>query len=135
LNVVKGREQRLAQFLRRIEVPIVGGLLSHVSPDLLYAVELGRIGRQQENFQALAICFEPFVDFGLLVIRGVVLNQVHAVIAPVETGQEYLVQETDVCLGIEILGLVSVGELAGVRLDACEDLLGVALAESRHLWL
>ena len=113
LNVVKSRKQRLAQFFRHIEVSIVSGLLSRVSPDLLDAIEFGRIGRQLENFQALAVRFEPFVDFGLLVIRGVVLNQVHAVVPPVKTGQEYLIQETDVCLGIEILGLVSIGELAG----------------------
>lgn len=135
MNVVKSCEQRSAQFLRRIEIPIVSGLLSRVSPDLLNAVEFGRIGRQLEDFQALAICFEPFVDFGLLVIRGVVLNQVHTVVAPVKTRQEYFVQETDVCLGIEILGLVPVGELAGARVEAREDFLSIALAESRHLWL
>lgn len=69
----------------------MSGLFSRVSPNLLNAIEFGRIGRQEENFQALAICFEPFVDLGLFVIRGVVMDQVDSVVALVETRQEYLV--------------------------------------------
>lgn len=56
-------------------------------------------------------------------------------VALVGTRQEYVVEEGDVCLGVEIFALVSVCEFAGRGLDAREKFLRVALAQSRHLRL
>lgn len=87
LNISEGAEQALTQFFGRVEVTIVCGLHARVVPDPFDCVELRRIGGKQIDFQTLAVRAEPFVDFGLLVIGGVILDQVDTMIAPVETWQ------------------------------------------------
>ena len=56
------------------------------------------------------------------------MYQVDAVVAPVETRQECMFQEVDVCIGVEVVGLVAIGELTVCNIDAGKQLLGVALA-------
>ena len=87
LDVVKGGEQALAQFLGRVEVTVVRRLHSGVMPNPFDGIELGGVGRKQIDFQLLTVRAEPIVDVRLFVIGGIVLYQVNSVVAPVEAWQ------------------------------------------------
>jgi len=65
-------------------------------PDPFHGIELRRIGRKQKDFYSFAVCAEPFVDFGLLVVGGVVLYQVDAMLAPVEIWKQRVLQKMDI---------------------------------------
>ena len=92
-------------------------------PDAFHRIKLRRIGWQQIDFHSFAVRAEPFVDFGLFVIGSVVLYQVDAMVALVETRQQGVLQEMDVGLRVEVLGLMPVGELAACNVDARQKLL------------
>ena len=94
------------------------GLHSGVVPDPLDGIELGGVGGKQIYFQTLSIRAEPIVDFRLLVIGGVVLYQVDSVVALVKARQEGMLQEVDVGVCVEVLGLMAVGEFAAGNIDA-----------------
>ncbi len=135
LDVVEGGEQTLAQFFRRVKVTVVRGLHSGVVPNPFDGIELRRVGRKQIDFQPSAVRAEPFVDFRLLVIGGVVLYQVDSVVAPVKTRQQGMLQEFDVRSGVEVLGLVAVGEPAVRNIDGSKKFLAAALSACRNLRL
>ena len=85
LDIAEGTEQALAQFFGGVEVTIVRRLHARVMPDPFDGVELRGIGRKQVDFQSAAVRAEPFVDFGLLMVGSIILDQVDTMIAPVET--------------------------------------------------
>ena len=135
LDIAEGAEQTLTQFFGSVEVMIVRGLHARVMPDPFDGVELRGIGGKQVDFQAAAVRAEPLIDFGLLVVGSVVLNQVDAVIAPVKTWQQRMLQKMDIRVGIEVLGLMLVRKLATGNIDPRENLLGVSLSARWNLRL
>jgi len=68
-------------------------------------------------------------------IGGVVLDQIDAPAAFVKRRQENLLQKIDIIVGVEVLGLMSVGEPALIQGDGAQDLLRVALAAGGDLRL
>jgi hypothetical protein len=46
-----------------------------VLPQPLGGIELGRVGRELVDFQPVPVGFAPAPDLGVLMIRGVVLNE------------------------------------------------------------
>ena len=135
LDIAECTEQALTQFFGGVEVTIVRGLHARVMPDPFDGVELWGIGGEQVDLQAAAVRAEPIIDFGLLVVGSVVLDQVDSVIAPVEARQQGVLQEMDIRVGIEVLRLMPVRKLATGDIDACEDLLAVSLPARWNLWL
>ena len=59
-------------------------VFASIVPHPFRCVEFGPVGREQEDFNVLAMFLEPFVDLGLLVVRSVILYQVDAMSATVE---------------------------------------------------
>ncbi len=135
LDIVESGEQTLAEFLWRIEITIVRGLHSGVMPDSFHGIELRRIGWKQIDFQAFAIRAKPFIDFGLLMIGGIVLYQVDSMVAPVETRQQGVLQKIDIGLRVEVFGLMPVSELAACNIDPRQKFLSVSLATCWNLGL
>ena len=135
LNIIKGVEQTLAEFLRRVEVAIVRRLHSGVMPNSFHGIELRRIRRKQIDFHAFAVRAEPFVDFGLLVIGSIVLHQVDSMVAPVEARHQRVLQEMDIRFRVEVLGLMPVSELAVCNINARQKLLRVPLSARGNLGL
>jgi hypothetical protein len=127
LDIAKGIEEASTQFVRCVEVTVVCGLGSCIVPDSFDGIKLGRIGGKQKHLDFLTVFTEPLVHLRLLVIGSVVVNQVETMAASVEGRQQYVFQEIDICGGIEILGLMSVGEGALIKGDRSEDLLCVSL--------
>ena len=76
LPIGKRGGPRLAERLRRVEVAVVRAGLAGVRPEPLRGVEVRRIGGQQEHLDLAVVLGKKLQDFGLLVIRGVVLDQI-----------------------------------------------------------
>lgn len=104
-------------------------------PHSFHGIKLRGIGGEQENFHAAAVCAEPFVYLRFLVIGSVVLNQVDAMIASVETWHQRVFEEINVGLGVEVVRLMPVGKLPTGNIDPRENFLGVSLAACWNLWL
>jgi hypothetical protein len=83
-DVIEFSEERVAKILWLFKEAIVRDVLASVIPDAFCGIQLRPVGRKLEHFHVAAVDFEPVVGFLFLVIRGVVLNQVDAVAAPVE---------------------------------------------------
>ena len=79
--------------------------------------------------------FEPVPHLGLLVIRGVVQDQVNPVAFAVVGWQQSLVQERQVGAGVEVIGLMPPDELAFGNTDSPQHFLGVAFSASGNLRL
>ena len=117
----------MAEFLRRIIVPVVCCVHARVMPEALDGIEFGRIGRKQKDLDSFAMFAKPLIDFRFFMIRRVVLNEVDPVAAFPECGQQMTFQKTDICFGVEVFCLMMVDELAAVKSDRSENLLCVPL--------
>jgi len=62
-------------------------------PEPLRRIEVRRIGRQREDFDLAVVFGKKLQDFGLLMIRGVVLNQIDPMAAAVIMRQQVSVDE------------------------------------------
>ena len=91
------------------------------------------VHQNQEYFHVAAVGFEPVISFLLLVIRGVVLDQVDAVAAPVKGGNHHLVQEGQIGLPLKVILLMKVDEIGVVQTHGSKDFLCMALA-ARGIW-
>jgi hypothetical protein len=69
------------------------------------------------------------------VIGSVVLDQIDAMVPPIEGRQEHLVHKSQVGLPLEIVGLVQLRELSIVQANRAKYCWGVALAPGRPLRL
>ena len=83
LDVVESSEQGVAQRRRAVEVAVVRAGLPGVMPEPLRGIEVRRIGRQRKDFDLAVVFGKKLQDFRLLMIRGVVLNQIDPMAAAV----------------------------------------------------
>ena len=83
LDIGERGEQRLAERRWRVEITVVGARLPGVLPEPLRRIEVRRVGRQREHLELAVVLGKIRQDFGLLVIRGVVLNQIDPMAAAV----------------------------------------------------
>lgn len=134
-HVVEFVEERIAKILWPFKEPIVCHMLAGVIPDPFGSIQFGPVRRKLEDFHVAAVGFEPVIGFLLLVIRGVVLNQVDPVAAPIEGGHRHLLQEGQIGLPLKIVFLMQVDELGVVQLHGPENLLRIALASRGDLRL
>ena len=125
----------MAEVCGFLEVTVVGGVLARVVPDPFGGIEFGPVRRQLENLHIASVLRKPLVSFTLLVIGGIVLDQEHAMAAPIERGDQHLIQKRHVSFPLEVILLVEVDELRGVQTHRPEDFLRVPLAASRNVRL
>src|SRR3974390_637905 len=78
---------------------------------------------------------KPVISLVLLVIGGVVLDEIHPVTAAVKGRQQYLIHKNQVGLPLEVILLVLVNKFGVVQAHRTKNLLGVALSSCRHLGL
>ena len=135
LHVGEGREQRLAQRRRSIEVAVVCALLPGVLPKPLGCVEIRRVRRKGKHFDLPPVFGKELQNLGLLVIRGVILNQVYPMAAPVIMGQQIFIEEGQISLRIEVFSLVTPGEITAGHADRGQDFLSVAFSARGNLGL
>jgi len=100
-----------------------------VLPQPLGGVELGRVGWELVDFQPVAVGLEPAPDLGVLMIRGVVLN---------ENGSAAAVMRSQAMQEIQVGGSIEDGGLAIVEagspeLDSTQDLHALAFASDGDL--
>lgn len=86
-------------------------------PDPLQSVELGRVGRQIEDFHVFAMVGKPQPNGFVFVVRRIVLDQIN--LAREITAQRPF-EILDVGLGVEDL-LEVVKEPGRIKLDGAED--------------
>ena len=82
------------------------------------------------HLQPMAVGLEPCPDLGVLVVRGVILNQDRP-LAAVSPGQ--LFQETEVRGGIED-GVLAIVESRVPKFDGAENLHALAFSRDGDLW-
>lgn len=100
-------------------------------PDSLQRVEFWRIGWKVEDFHIFAMLREPGPNIFVLVVRGIVLDQID--FAGKVTPQCPF-EVVDVGIGIENL-LEVIKESSTVKLDGAKYFQGVSLPGGRDLWL
>ena len=118
----------MAQCFRGVEVFVMGDFLAGVPPYFFGCVVFRRIRWEQIYLDSFSIFGKPGIDFGLLMVGSVILNEIDAMAWFVEGGQQYFVQERDISVGVEVLGLMAVGELTGGGTDRAKYFLTVALS-------
>ena len=129
MHIVEDAGQSGDQFAWTGEVAIMGSILAGVLPQPLGGIEFGRVGRKLVNFQPVAVGLEPAPDLGVLMIRGVVLNE-NGPAAAIMRG--HAMQEIRVSGSIEDGGLAIV-EAGSPELDSAQDLHAFAFAGDRDL--
>src|SRR5205809_6708633 len=132
---MKGAEQGLAELCGWLEIPIVRWLFASVVPDPLGGIKFGPVGRQLKYLNVATVLGKPLIRFFLFMIGGIVLNQKHTVPAPIERRHQHLIQKRHVSLPLEIILLVEINKLGGVKRNAPKNLLSVALATVGNLRL
>ena len=100
-------------------------------PDSLQRVEFWRIGWKVEDFHIFAVLREPVPNVFVLVVRGIVLDQID--FAGKVTPQCPF-EIVDVGIGIENL-LEVIKESSTVKFDGAKYLQGISLSCGRDLWL
>jgi hypothetical protein len=113
----------------------VRALFAGVMPEPLGRIEIGRIGRKWKHCDLPVMFGKKFQDFGLLVIRGIVLDQIYPMVATIIMREQCSVDERQISLGVEVFGLVPPDEIAGGHADGPQDLLRVAFAARGNLRL
>ena len=118
LHIPEDAAQGGDQFAWAGEVAIMSSILAGVLPQPFGRIEFGRVGRELVDFQPVAVGFEPAPDLGVLMIRGVVLNE-NGTAAAIIRGQA--MQEIQVGGSIEdwCLHIVEAGT---PKLDSAQDL-------------
>ena len=112
-------------------IPVVGGLHPHVVPDRFNGVELGAIGRQRAEMEAMSVVGEPLPHHRPPMIRGVVMDK-EDLLPPIPL--RHAAQEGCVTLSLKDLSMRKV-KPGPVEIHRAEDLLGIALARRRNQWL
>lgn len=108
---------------------------SDIVPKSFDGIQFGRIGGKQKDLDALAVFPKPVVDFRLLMIGGVVLDQIQPVTASIERGQQGPLQILDVGGSVEVLGLVAINKVSVIQGDTSQNFLSIALSASGNLRL
>lgn len=135
LNIRKGPKKIFAQFLRRIEVAIMSGVQSNIVPESFDGVQFGRIGGKEKDLNALSVFLKPVVDFRLLVIGSIILDQIDPVAALIKRGHQSLLQILDVGGGVEVVGLVAINKVSIIQGNPAQDFLSIALSSGGNLRL
>src|SRR5215472_818690 len=131
-DVIELVEERGAKILWVFKESIVCDVLARVVPDAFGRIQLRPVRRKLEYFHVAAVGFEPVIGFFLLVIRGIVLNQVDPMTAPVEGRHHHLLQEGQIGFPLKIILLMKVDEIGIVQAYGAKDLLRIALASRRN---
>lgn len=118
-----------------MEKTVVSHMHPSVMPNPLGRVEFGPVGRKIENLDPLPIFQEPIVDFGFLVVSGIVLNEIYPAASTVEGWQNYLIQKGPVSFPLEILLVMEIGELGGFQPHGAKYFLRMAFASCRNFRL
>ena len=87
LDMREGPEQGPAERLGCFKETVMGGVLAGVVPYSFSGVEFRPVRRQLEDLDMAPVLGKPVIGFALLVIRGVVLNQIDAMTASVKGRQ------------------------------------------------
>ena len=82
-----------------------------------------------------SILFKPGIDFGFLMVGSIILDEINAMARSVEGRQQHFVQERDIGVGGEVLGLMAVNELTCGGTDRAQYFLTVALSLGWNAWL
>src|SRR6266403_435387 len=104
-------------------------------PEPLRRIEVRRIGGKGEYLDLAVVFGKKLQDFGLLVIRGVVLNQIDSVTTAVIMRQQVSVYERQIGLGVEVFRLVPPDKIAARHTDRSQDFLRVAFSACGNLRL
>ena len=75
LHILEDAGQRGDQFVLAGKVAILSSIVAGVLPQPFGGIEFGRVGRELVDFQPVPVGFEPAPDLGVLMVRGVVLNE------------------------------------------------------------
>ena len=134
-NVIECAEQRLTEILGPLKESIVRGMLTRVIPNALCRVEFRPVGRKLEDFHVAAVFLEPVIGFLLLVVGGVVLNQIDPMSPAIESGNDDLIQEGQIRLPLKLLFLMQVDETGVVQTYRPKDFLRVAFSTRGNLRL
>ena len=118
MHILEDAGQSGDQFALTGEVTIVSSIFAGVLPQPLGGIELGRVGRELVDFQPVAVRLEPAPDLGVLMIRGVVLNE-NGPAAAIMRGKA--MQEIQVSGSIEDRCLLIV-EAGTPKFDRAQDL-------------
>src|SRR4051812_28646204 len=71
----------------------------------------------------------------LFMIRGIVLDEVDPVTAPIKGGQQHLIDKGQIGFPLKIVFLMQIGEFGVVQANRSKDFLGMAFAAGRNLRL
>ena len=134
-DLLKCTEQGAAQLGRRFEKPIVRGVLACVVPDPFLSVEFWPVRRQLKYLQMPSVLGKVVIGFLLLVIGRVILNEIDAMAAAVKSGQEHLINESQVSFPRKIILLMEIGELRIIQPNRSKDFLGITLPARGNLRL
>src|SRR4030067_115350 len=96
LNIFESDEQAPAKFIWRVEVTIMRGFLPCIVPKPFDSIEFRRISRKQIDLQSFTMFAKPFINFGLLVVGSIVLDQVDAMVSSIERWQQCMLKEMDI---------------------------------------
>ena len=124
MHVLEDAGQSGDQFALGGEVAIMRSIFAGILPQPFGGIELGRVGRQLVDFQPVAVGLEPTPDLGVLMIRGVVLNE-NGTAAAIMRGQA--MKEAQIGGSIEDRGLAIV-EAGSPELNSAQDLHALAFA-------
>jgi hypothetical protein len=129
LHIAEDAGQSGDQFLWAGEVAIMGSIFACVLPEPLGGIEFGRIGRELMDFQPVPVGFEPAPDLGVLMVRGIVLNENGS---PAAVMGSQLMKEVQVGGRVEDRGLTIV-EAIPPEFDRAQDLHTLAFTGDRDL--
>ena len=118
LHFPEGSGQSCEQCVYAAEKSIVGSVLASVLPQPFGRVQFRRVGWQLMNLQPMPVGLEPCPDLGILVVRGVVLNQNRSLTA---IAPSQLFEEAEIGGGIED-SLLAVVEPRAPKFDGAKDL-------------
>ena len=104
-------------------------------PKSFRGIEVRRIRGQREHLKVAPVFGEELQDFGLLVKRSVVLNQIHPMAPAVKMWQQLFIHERQIGFGVEVFGLVPPDKITGGHTHRAQNLLGVAFAPRGNLRL
>src|SRR5271157_769653 len=110
----------------------MSSIFAGVLPQPFGGIEFGRVGRELVDFQPVPVRLEPVPDLGVLMIRGVVLNE-NGPAAAIMRGQA--MQKIQVGGSIEDRGLRIV-EAGTPKFDRAQDLHTLPFSADRDLgWM
>ena len=132
LDVVKGREQTVAQRDWGGEITVVSSFRACVVPKSLLRVEIRRILGQSKHLQPPTLLVEPCHHFRMRVIGGIVLDQKDAVPTTIKTGQEHFIDKRQIGQVVEILRLMPPRKPGGAQRHRAENLLRMTLPSGRN---